>query len=146
MVEYNPIGYIRTPYKRVDGIPAQSARSKEVGTVEINEELKEGLSDLEGFSHLLLIYHFHLTKSFSLKDVSSEDNKERGIFSLRTPERPNPIGISIVKLVKIDGNKLEFEGVDMLDGTPLLDVKPYIELFDSRAGTSSGWLDNQRWS
>ncbi|MFW6014146.1 MAG: tRNA (N6-threonylcarbamoyladenosine(37)-N6)-methyltransferase TrmO [Candidatus Nanoarchaeia archaeon] len=146
MVEYNPIGYIRTEYDTIEGIPVQSARSKETGIVEIREELKEGLSDLEGFSHLLLIYHFHLTQGFSLKDVSSYDNKERGIFSLRTPKRPNPIGISIVKLLKIEGNKLEFEGVDMLDGTPLLDIKPYIELFDSKAGTSTGWLNKDRWN
>ncbi len=145
MVEYEPIGYIRTEYNSTEGVPTQSARSKEKGIVEIRDDLKEGLSDLEGFSHLLLIYHFHLIYSYSLRDVSSHDNKERGIFALRTPRRPNPIGISIVKLISIDGNKLEFEGVDMLDGTPLLDIKPYIELFDSRADTSTGWMDRNRW-
>lgn len=139
---YQPIGIIRSPFKQPCGTPIQPAGAGDVeGTVEIAPEYVDGLKDLEGFSHIILIYHFHLAKGYSLAVKPYMDDKSRGVFATRAPSRPNPIGISIVRLVKVDKNRLHIRGVDMVDGTPLLDIKPYVPQFDAPRTERLGWLD-----
>ncbi|MCD6579331.1 tRNA (N6-threonylcarbamoyladenosine(37)-N6)-methyltransferase TrmO [bacterium] len=139
-IEYTPIGIIHSPFKEPKGVPIQAAVSKEKGTIEIFPEYEEGLKDLDKFSHIILIFHFHLSKKGKLLAIPYMDTKERGIFSIRGPSRPNPIGISTVKLLKIAKNILFIENVDIVDGTPLLDIKPYIPKFDNRDTENIGWL------
>jgi tRNA-Thr(GGU) m(6)t(6)A37 methyltransferase TsaA len=141
---YKPIGAIHSPFKEPREAPIQSACAWDIaGTVEIFPEYSEGLADLEGFSHIILLYHFHLSKVFSLKVKPYLDEQLRGVFATRAPARPNPIGMSIVRLVKIEGEKLCIRDVDILDGTPLLDIKPYVPEFDSRNAEKIGWLSGK---
>ena len=135
-----PIGVIHSPFKKLAGMPIQPAFSKEKGVVEVFDKYKKGLKDLEGFSHLILIYEFHKSKGYSLLAKPFLDNKKKGVFATRSPHRPNHIGISIVKLVRRKGNKLTVGGIDALDGTPLLDIKPYVPEFDCHCNAKSGWL------
>ena len=140
-ITYTPIGTIHTPFKTKEGMPIQSSGANGVqGTVILNEEFAEGLADLEGFSHIYLIYHFHQSKSYTLKTKPFLDDTPHGVFATRAPQRPNAIGISIVKLVGFEGNRLTVENVDILDGTPLLDIKPYIPDFDRQENCETGWI------
>ncbi|HYA42995.1 MAG TPA: tRNA (N6-threonylcarbamoyladenosine(37)-N6)-methyltransferase TrmO [Syntrophobacteraceae bacterium] len=140
-VVYVPIGIVRSPFKTVEGTPIQPIGAKGVrGQIELREEFIAGIKDLEGFSHLILIYHFHLSKGFNLRVQPFLDNERRGVFATRAPKRPNPIGISVVRLVEIEGKYVTIEDVDILDGTPLLDIKPYVPQFDSRKTDKIGWL------
>lgn len=139
-LEIIPIGVIRTPFKSSDKIPIQSIKSKSMGEVELLSEYIEGLDSLNEFSHAILIYWFHRAKPESLKVTPFLDTQERGLFSTRAPSRPNPIGLSIVKITKIKGNIVRFEGADMLNETPLIDIKPFIPEFDNRPDATSGWL------
>jgi tRNA (adenine37-N6)-methyltransferase len=141
----DPIGIIHSPFKNKEETPIQSSRSQETGTVEIFPEFSEGLQDLEGFSHIILIYVFHRSPEFSLKVTPFLDSEKRGLFSTRYPARPNPIGISAVHLQKLNEYILTIEGVDVLDGTPLLDIKPYVPDFDIRLETKTGWYKNRRY-
>ncbi len=135
------IGTIHSPFRTIENMPIQPKCAAEVeGTVEVHEPHAEGLADLDGFSHIYLIYRFHKAKKSRLKVVPFMDKTERGIFSTRSPARPNPIGLSIVRLVRVEGRKLTVKGIDVLDGTPLLDIKPYIENFDSVGESRSGWM------
>ncbi|WP_424358255.1 tRNA (N6-threonylcarbamoyladenosine(37)-N6)-methyltransferase TrmO [Methanocella sp. MCL-LM] len=139
-VTFKVLGYIHTPFTDPDHTPIQPVFSTAPGTVEVLPEYAPGLKDLEGFSHLILIYYFHKVKGYSLLQKPFLDNsQERGIFSIRHFRRPNPIGFSVVELQGVNGNVLEVTGIDVLDGTPLLDIKPYIEQFDCRHGVKSGW-------
>jgi tRNA-Thr(GGU) m(6)t(6)A37 methyltransferase TsaA len=141
---YRPIGAIHSPFKEPRDAPIQSACARDIeGTVEIFPEYSEGLADLEGFSHIILIYHFHLSKGHSLRVKPYLDSELRGVFATRAPARPNPIGMSIVRLVKVEGGKLHVRDVDILDGTPLLDIKPYVPEFDSRSTEKIGWLSGK---
>ena len=141
-IRYKPIGIIYSPFKEQKGTPIQPTAAKGVdGTVEVFPEYVEGLKDLEGFSHIILIYHFHLIKKSSLKVKPYMDNQLHGVFSTRAPSRPNPIGISIVRLTTIERNTLHIQDVDIVDGTPLLDIKPYVPEFDVRAVDKIGWLE-----
>jgi len=141
-IKYKPIGIIHSPFKEPKGTPIQPAAAKGVnGLVEVFPEYSEGLKDLEGFSHIILIYHFHLSKKSSLKVKPYMDDQIRGVFSTRAPCRPNPIGISVVRLIAIKGNKLYIQDIDIVDGTPLLDIKPYVPEFDVRAIEKIGWLE-----
>ena len=136
-----PIGIIRSPYKETEGTPIQTTGAKGVGgTAEIVSECAEGLRDLEGFSHIILIYHFHLSKGYSLTVKPFLDDTPRGVFATRAPKRPNAIGISVVRLVKIEGTTLHIEDVDIVDSTPLLDIKPYVPEFDAKEAERTGWL------
>ena len=136
-----PIGIIRSPYKETEGTPIQTTGAKGVGgTAEIVPECAEGLRDLEGFSHIILIYHFHLSKGYSLTVKPFLDDTPRGVFATRAPKRPNAIGISVVRLVKIEGTTLYIEDVDIVDSTPLLDIKPYVPEFDAKEAERTGWL------
>jgi len=141
-VKYKPIGTIYSPFKEPKGTPIQSTAAKGIdGTVEIFQEYTGGLDNLEGFSHIILIYHFHLSKKSSLKVKPYMDSKAHGVFAMRGPSRPNPIGISIVRLVRIEENILYIQDVDIIDGTPLLDIKPYVPEFDIRDVEKTGWLE-----
>jgi tRNA-Thr(GGU) m(6)t(6)A37 methyltransferase TsaA len=138
-ISYRPIGIIRSPYKETEGTPIQPTGAKGVGgTVEVLPDCVEGLKDLDGFSHIILIYHFHLSKGYSLRVKPFLDDTPRGVFSTRAPKRPNAIGLSVVRLVKIEGATLHVEDVDIVDSTPLLDIKPYVPEFDSREAERTG--------
>jgi tRNA-Thr(GGU) m(6)t(6)A37 methyltransferase TsaA len=139
----HPIGFIHTPFTRMEDTPIQAVRSEAIGRVDVLPEFVEGLKDIEGFSHLILLYIFHESDGFDLAVKPFLDDQLRGLFATRHPRRPNPIGLSVVRLIKRSGNNLEIEGVDMLDGTPLLDIKPYVEDFDVRQGTRSGWFETR---
>jgi len=141
-IRYKPIGIIHSPFKQPSGTPIQPAGARDVeGTVEVVPEYVEGLKDIEGFSHIFLIYHFHLSKGYFLAVKPYMDDKSRGVFATRAPSRPNPIGISIVRLVRVDENILYIRDVDIIDGTPLLDIKPYVPEFDTPEVEKIGWLD-----
>jgi tRNA-Thr(GGU) m(6)t(6)A37 methyltransferase TsaA len=141
-ITYRPIGIIHSPFKEPRGTPIQPAAAWGVaGTVELFPEYVEGLADLDGFSHIILIYHFHLCRKPSLRVKPFMDDEVHGVFAVRAPSRPNPIGISAVRLVGIEGNVLHIQDVDVVDGTPLLDIKPYVPEFDVRAVEKTGWLD-----
>lgn len=142
-ITYVPIGTIRTQYAETMGMPIQSALAQNslLAVAELDEHYTEGLDQLEGFTHIILIYHFHRAGAPALKQKPFLDKTEKGVFAIRGPHRPNPIGMSIVELVKIEGNKVYFNHADMLDGTPLLDVKPFIPAFDHRDEAGNGWLE-----
>ncbi len=137
-----PIGIIHTPYKEQKSIPIQGIFKDHIkGWVELEKKYTLGLKDLNGFSHAILIYYFHLSENEHLEEMPYLENKKHGIFAIRSPNRPNHLGFSVVKIKEIIGNKLYFYEVDMLDGTPLLDIKPYTKYFDCRENVISGWLD-----
>jgi tRNA-Thr(GGU) m(6)t(6)A37 methyltransferase TsaA len=141
MMQVRPIGLIRTPFRRLDGMPIQPPGAKgAAGQVEVCEEFREGLQDLDGFSHLILLYWFHQSDGFDLVVEPFLDSHPRGIFSTRAPKRPNPIGFSVVQLERIEGGVLYVRDADILDGTPLLDIKPYVPAFDTPQNVSVGWL------
>ena len=132
-VTFRPIGVIRTPFTTTDGMPIQAVAAVGVrGRIDLDPEFAEGLRDLDGFSHLTLLYHLHLVTSTRLTVTPFLDDQPHGIFATRSPSRPNPIGLSTVRLVAISGSSVEVEDVDMVDGTPLLDIKPYVPAFDDR--------------
>jgi tRNA-Thr(GGU) m(6)t(6)A37 methyltransferase TsaA len=140
-IKYRPIGIIHSPFKDIAGMPIQPSGAKGItGTVEINSLYAAGLKDLEGFSRIILIYHFHLSKNYKLEVKPFLNKSSHGVFATRAPTRPNSLGISVVKLVKVEGCTLHIEEVDILDGTPLLDIKPYVPEFDSRKTKRIGWL------
>lgn len=141
---YHPIGIIHSPFRDTDGMPVQTTGARGVpGTIAIDERYREGLRDLDGFSHLILLYHFHLSRGYSLMVKPFLDDSERGLFATRAPRRPNPIGLSVVRLVRVEGTILHVEDVDVVDGTPLLDLKPFVPLFDVRQDVKTGWLDGR---
>ncbi len=140
-ITYRPIGFIRSPHKDPKGTPIQPIAALRIhGQVEILPPYVDGLQDLEGFSYLILLYHFDRVRETKLKVQPFLDNQLRGVFSTRAPVRPNPIGLSTVRLTGIAGNILYIEDVDILDGTPLLDIKPYVDKFDTRVSARQGWL------
>ena len=140
-ITYRPIGIISTPFKNKAGMPIQPSGATGVrGTIKINADYIAGLKDLEGFSHIILIYHFHLSKDYSLIVTPFLDDQPHGVFATRAPERPNSIGLSVVKLNAVKGDNLDIENVDMIDGTPLLDIKPYVPKFDVQVKVETGWL------
>jgi tRNA-Thr(GGU) m(6)t(6)A37 methyltransferase TsaA len=138
-----PIGVIHSPFTEESETPIQPSRSQAVGKVELFPQFVDGLQDIEGFSHLILIYVFHRSSGYSLGVTPFLDDKRRGLFATRYPRRPNPIGLSTVRLLSRNQNVLEIEGVDVLDGTPLLDIKPYMPEFDIRTDVRSGWYETR---
>ena len=140
-INYRPIGIIRSPFKEPEGTPIQPKGARGVaGIVEVFPEYVEGLKDIDGFSHIILLYHFHLSKGASLRVKPFMDDCERGIFAIRGPSRPNPIGLSVVRLIGVEAGVLHVKDVDIVDGTPLLDIKPYVPEFDTRKVERIGWL------
>jgi len=142
-MEIIPIGQIHTPFQSRSDTPIQPFRSEAVGRVEVFEEYAEGLSDTEGFSHVILLYHFHKSKGFQLTVTPFLDDRPRGLFATRYPARPNQIGLSVVRLLRREGNILIVEGIDVLDGTPLLDIKPYVPEFAATKPVRKGWLERK---
>ena len=142
-IEYEPIGVIHTPYDSLEGMPIQPTGARGTrGSVVLEEEYAEALADLEGFSHCYLLYHFHGSDGDARTTVEPFlDASERGLFSTRAPRRPNAIGLSVVQIENIDGATMKVQDVDILDGTPLLDVKPFVHAFDVPAETEGGWID-----
>ncbi len=144
-IELQSIGIIHTPFTELKGMPIQPAGGAGVqGTVEIFSTYREGLADLGGFSHLILLYHLHRSDGYRLRVVPFMDTVERGLFATRAPKRPNPIGLSVVKLVGVEDGTLQVENLDVLDGTPLLDIKPFVPEFDAQENVRTGWLENAR--
>jgi tRNA-Thr(GGU) m(6)t(6)A37 methyltransferase TsaA len=140
-VSIQPIGIIRSPFKELGNMPIQSVGAQDAeGEVIVEEEFAEGLKDLEGFSHIYLVYHFHRARGIQLQVVPYMDTHKRGVFATRSPLRPAHVGISIVALLGVNGNRLRVAGLDMVDGTPLLDINPYVPQFDYREGATSGWI------
>ena len=136
------IGTLSTPYKSKDGVPIQGVFDPESkGKAEIFKEFESGLKDIEGFSHLILIYVFDRSEGYDLVCHPYMEDKLHGVFAIRAPRRPNPIGFTVVRLEKRDGNTLHLAEVDMLDGTPLLDIKPFVPQFDYRENVRVGWME-----
>ena len=144
-IVYQPIGVVHSPFRDVEGVPIQPTAATGIrGSVEVLPELVEGLQDLDSFSHIVLLYHFHLVRESRLTVTPFLDSRPRGVFATRAPTRPNPIGLSIVRLLNVEGNILHVENVDIVDGTPLLDIKPYVPEFDHHAAERTGWLEQAR--
>ncbi|MEA1954063.1 MAG: tRNA (N6-threonylcarbamoyladenosine(37)-N6)-methyltransferase TrmO [Campylobacterota bacterium] len=146
--ELTQIATICSPFCDLEGMPVQPKGAKETcATIAFKEEYAEGLKDLDGFSHVYLIYYFHKVKEpqLSVLPFNDKTHTSRGVFSTRTPMHPNSIGLSVVELIKVKNNIVTIRGVDILDGTPLLDIKPYIENFDKVEGeVKSGWMQSSQ--
>ncbi len=141
-IVYRPIGIIHSPFTELAGMPIQPAGAVGVvGTAVIHPEFTPGLQDIDGFSHIILLYHLHREAAASLLVTPFLDTQPRGVFATRAPRRPNPIGLSVVRLVRMEQNILHIENVDILDETPLLDVKPYVPEFDHQPEIRTGWLE-----
>ena len=143
-ITYEPIGTIQTPFKDTHDMPIQAKGGKGIkGTIKIKPSLAEGLKDIGGFSHIILIYSFHRSKNYSLMVKPFLDDTLHGVFATRAPKRPNPIGISVVRLRKVEGRVLHIEDVDIVNGTPLLDIKPYVPDIDAFQTKRIGWLSKK---
>jgi tRNA-Thr(GGU) m(6)t(6)A37 methyltransferase TsaA len=143
-VSLNLIGTIRTPHHTPDNIPVQPVGSGDEGIAELYSEFAEGLMDLDGFSHAMLLFHLHKMKEgYKLKLTPFMDDKEHGVFATRSPFRPAAIGVSTVRIKKVFGNRVYFEGADMLDGSPLIDIKPFFRHVDNKPDAVSGWLESK---
>ena len=142
-LRYKAIGVIHSPFKRVKGTPIQPEGGRSVeGTVEIFPPYVEGLRDLDNFSHIILLYHFHLVGEYKLLVKPFMDNRIHGVFATRAPSRPNPIGLSVVSLLGVEGNVVYVRGVDIVDKTPLIDIKPFVPQFDTWDNVRRiGWLE-----
>ena len=141
-ITINPIGVIHTPHIDIHNIPIQPLAAEGVkGYIELLPEYIDGLADLEGFSYITLLYHFHKIEGYSLRVKPFMDDVEHGIFACKAPKRPNAIGLSTVKLINIEKNIIHIEMVDMLDGTPLIDIKPFFTKYDNRYNAKEGWLE-----
>lgn len=141
-LKVEPIGVIRTPFSSLEDMPIQPGGGRDVlGELLIEPRYCEGLADLDGFSHLYLIYLFHRAAGTKMRVIPFLDDRPRGVFATRAPVRPNHIGLSVVELVEVRDCKVKIRNIDVLDGTPLLDIKPYIEQFDGVAESRSGWME-----
>jgi tRNA-Thr(GGU) m(6)t(6)A37 methyltransferase TsaA len=141
--KFRSIGVIHSPFKESRGAPIQPAKSSASGSVEVFDEFVPGLEDIGGFSHIILLYAFHKSKGFELRVKPFLDEKKRGLFATRAPWRPNPIGVSVVGLEKAEGNTLFVNGIDALDGSPLLDIKPFVPGFNRGGESKIGWLEGK---
>lgn len=138
---FAPIGVVHSPFREPEEMPIQPAGAAGVtGTVEVFEDFRAGLQDLDGFSHIILLYLFHRCRGCKLRVVPFMDSRQHGVFATRAPRRPNPIGLSVVRLDRIEGGVLHIRNIDILDGTPLLDIKPYVPAFDAPGEVRTGWL------
>lgn len=143
IIELKPIGVIHTPYKEAAGTPIQPVKGKGVkGWIELDAAYVEGLQDVEGFERIWLLFWCHRASAVTLQVKPYMDTAIRGVFATRAPSRPNAIGLSCVKLISVHGSRLEIEDVDMLDGTPLLDIKPYVAKFEHFDVSRCGWTDS----
>jgi tRNA-Thr(GGU) m(6)t(6)A37 methyltransferase TsaA len=140
-ISYTPIGVVRSPYAQLAGMPIQTVAAPGVAaTIDLDPRYAAGLRDIEGFSHLLVISHLHLMQGYALEVTPFMDTQTHGVFATRAPRRPNPIGLSIVRLMRVAGATLHIEEVDLVDGTPVLDIKPYVPQLDDRVTERTGWF------
>jgi len=142
ILKLKPIGVIHSPY-HAGQVPYQGCGREEIGEVEVFEQFAEGLKDIEGFSHIVLIYWFHKSRGYSLMVRTPWDTKPHGLFTTRSPNRPCPLGLSVVRLVARKGNILKVKDLDAIDGTPLLDIKPYVPTVDEKSDIKVGWLEGK---
>jgi tRNA-Thr(GGU) m(6)t(6)A37 methyltransferase TsaA len=142
-LELKPVGIIHSPYKDRDGAPSQGYRNKGISRIEVFREFEEGLQDIEGFSHIIIIYWFHKSQGYHLLVKTPWDEIPHGLFTTRSPHRPCPLGLTVVELVARERNILKVKGLDAIDGTPLLDIKPYVPEIDQRSVVKSGWLEGK---
>ena len=142
VLKLKPIGVIHSPY-HAGQVPYQGCGREEIGEVEVFEQFAEGLKDIEGFSHIVLIYWFHKSRGYSLMVRTPWDTKPHGLFTTRSPNRPCPLGLSVVRLVARKGNTLKVKDLDAIDGTPLLDIKPYVPTVDEKSDIKVGWLEGK---
>ncbi len=144
-ITIKPIGVIHTPFVEINNMPIQPLAAEGVkGVIELDESFVDGLKDLNGFSHITLIYQFHKVDGYKLQVVPFMDTEPHGIFATKAPKRPNAIGISTVKLMSIKNNLIEIEQIDVLDGTPLIDIKPFYPRYDNREDVQIGWLEKNK--
>ena len=139
-LELKPIGIIHSPYRSREETPYQGCERDEICQIELFKEFEEGLKDIEGFSHIILIYWFHKSQGYHLLVKTPWDTKLHGLFTTRSPNRPCPLGLCVVELVAREKNILKVRGLDAIDGTPLLDIKPYIPAIDEKVQVEIGWL------
>jgi tRNA (adenine37-N6)-methyltransferase len=140
MFSPQPVGYVRSPYKNAQQVPkGLGARHEAEGVLEILPELEAGLTDIEGFSHLIVLWEFDRSEGFELLGTPPSDNRPHGVFATRSPRRPNPIGFTVVELLRREGRQLHVRGIDMLDATPILDIKPYLSSIPME-NLKRGWL------
>jgi tRNA (adenine37-N6)-methyltransferase len=143
-ISFKAIEKILTPFNTLEGMPIQSVAAKNVeGTIQLDPLYTQGVTDLDGFSHLILIYYFHKIHEYTLQVVPFLDDEPHGIFTTRFPKRPNPIGFSVVRLKSIEGNNIHILDVDVLNETPLLDIKPYVPMFDAIETSKIGWFEKR---
>lgn len=140
-IQFQEIGFFTTPFTEVAGMPIQPSGAHGIqGTITIHPEFLEGLRDLSGFSHIFALYHLHEINGYDLTVKPFLDNDRHGIFATRSPKRPNPIGLSVVQLERVENNVVYVRNVDVLDGTPVIDIKPYVPDFDVWSAESIGWF------
>jgi tRNA-Thr(GGU) m(6)t(6)A37 methyltransferase TsaA len=142
-LELKPIGIIHSPYKSRASAPYQGYRSEQVSQIEVFEQFEEGLQDIEGFSHIIVIYWFHKSQGYHLLVKTPWDDIPHGLFTTRSPHRPCPLALTVVELVATEKGVLKVKGLDAIDGSPLLDIKPYIAAVDERSAVKSGWLEGK---
>ena len=142
-LELKPIGIIHSPYRNMSVAPYQGYKSEEISQIEVFKEFEEGLKDIEGFSHILVIFWFHKSEGFHLLVKTPWDDVLHGLFATRSPHRPCPLGLTVVELVARQDNILKVKGLDAIDGTPLLDIKPHIPSIDERSVVKHGWLEGK---
>lgn len=142
-LELRPIGVIHSPYKNADKAPHQSRTNDRISRIKVFKEFEQGLQDIEGFSRIIVIYWFHKSQGFHLLVKTPWDDIPHGLFTTRSPHRPCPLGLTVVELVAREKNVLRVKGLDAIDGTPLLDIKPYIPSVDERSVVKSGWLEGK---
>jgi tRNA-Thr(GGU) m(6)t(6)A37 methyltransferase TsaA len=142
-LELKPIGIIHSPYKNRGEAPYQGYKSEKISQIEVFKEFEEGLKDIEGFSHIIVIFWFHKSQGYHLLVKTPWDDNLHGLFTTRSPHRPCPLGLTVVELISREKNTLKVKGLDAIDGTPLLDIKPYIPSIDERSVVKLGWLKDK---
>jgi len=142
-LELKPIGVIHSPFKNTGKAPYQGYKSEEISQIEVFKEFEEGLKDIEGFSHIIVIYWFHKSQGYHLLVKTPWDDSLHGLFTTRSPRRPCPLGLTVAELVVREKNILKVKGLDAIDGTPLLDIKPCIPSTDERLGVKLGWFEGK---
>jgi len=142
-LELKPIGVIHSPYKSRRKAPCDAYRSDKISRIEVFQEFEEGLQDIEGFSHIIVVYWFHESQGYHLLVKTPWDDIPHGLFTTRSPHRPCPLGLAVVELVASEKNVLKVKGLDAIDGTPLLDIKPYIPEVDEGSVVKCGWLEGK---
>ncbi len=142
-LELKSIGVIHSPYKNTGEAPYQGYRSEEISQIEVFREFEEGLKDIEGFSHIIVIYWFHESQGYHMLVKTPWENSLHGLFTTRSPHRPCPLGLTVVELIAREKNYLKVKGLDAIDGAPLLDIKPYIPGVDERSIVKLGWLEGK---